>query len=245
MCFSISISKDIDYVQRRFRAVFPDPADFEPIYHVSAFTLPSLPVISGENSEEILLYAWGLIPRWAKGVEYAEGIRRKTFNARAETMFEKPSYRASARDRRCLVLADGFYEWHEAGGRKYPYYVHLRDGAAFAIAGLWDSWTGGPGGNEVKTFSIITVEANALLAKVHNTKKRMPALLHQGDERGWLDASLAMEDIVSMVTPFEDDAMEAYPVSRLILGKGGGTNVPEARKRFDYPELRTTQATLF
>ena len=119
------------------------------------------------------------------------------------------------------------------------------DRAAFAIAGLWDSWTGGPGGNEVKTFSIITVEANALLEKVHNTKKRMPALLHPGDERRWLDVSQEPADVHSMITPFEADAMEAYPVSKLILGKGGGTNVPEAQKRFDYPELRTTQATLF
>ena len=245
MCFNASISKDIDYIEKRFDAEFEEPDMFEPIYHVSAFSAPYFPVISNERVEKIRLFQWGLVPYWTKDERYADEIRFKTGNARAETIHEKPSFRQPIRNRRCLVLADGFYEWREVRGRKYPYYIRLKDRGAFAFAGIWDRWQDREAGRERNTFSIITTRANPLLKKIHNTKKRMPVMLPKENEKRWLMEGLERDDIDSMLIPYDDRYMEAYSVSKLITAKGAENNVPGVMKRFQYRELESEQARLF
>ncbi len=243
MCFTVTISKDIDYLTKRFDAVFADPALFEPMFYASAFTLPRLPVITNDNTSEIRMLSWGLVPFWIKDTRSAEDIRFKTFNAQAESLHEKPSFRLSIREKRCLVLADGFFEWREFNGNKYPYFIRLTDKSAFGFAGIWDRWENGM--NNLDTFSIITTRANPLLEKIHNTKKRMPVILNKEDEKRWLSDELNTDEVNSLLVPCDDKDMEAYTVSRLISRRGTEKNIPRVIERFDYPELEHTQSRLF
>lgn len=243
MCFHISLTRDRDYLENRFDAQFEDSA-FDPKYYVGAFEIPFHPVITDRDPGTITRLQWGLVPRWTGDMKAAEAIRTKTMNARAETVFEKPSYRASIKDRRCLVLVDGFFEWREFEGKKYPYYIRLRDKEAFALGGLWEEWGKGKEGR-LSTFSVITTRANPMMEEIHNRKKRMPVILAREDERRWLDPGLKKENIEALMEPFDQEGMEAWTVSRIVSKPGANKNVPEAIARFDYKELQTRQKRLF
>jgi putative SOS response-associated peptidase YedK len=189
---------------------------------------------------------WGLIPFWVKDLKTAEDIRLKTFNARSETIFEKPSFRTSIKNKRCLVIADGFFEWRLVKGKNYPYYIQWAEGGAFAMAGLWDEWTNKETDEKLPTFSIITTKANPLLEKIHNKKKRMPAILRRGDEWRWLESDLGKEDVFSMLSPIDDSLLDAHTVSRLVSNRRTRkTNVEEVIKPHEYEELRSEQTKLF
>ena len=150
-----------------------------------------------------------MIPSWAK----EESIGNRMINARAETVAEKPSFRNSFKRRRCLVPADGFYEWKKptGGGRKIPMRIVLKDKEPFAFAGLWDTWVN-PEGEEVESFTIITTQANELLRRIHD---RMPVILAEEQEATWLDQDADAQELLSMLKPFPGE-MEAYPVSTLV-----------------------------
>jgi putative SOS response-associated peptidase YedK len=177
-----------------------------------------------------------------KTEEQAADIRKGTYNAKAETIFQKPSFRSSIKDRRCLVLADGFFEWQHLGAKKYPYYIRLKSREAFAIAGIWDEWK--TGGKPVRTFSVVTTEASPLMARIHNTKKRMPVILHRDDEKRWLDRGLSRDDIGSMLRSSEDMALDAYTVAPL-GGAGKAKAGPGTVEPFEYRELKARQESLF
>lgn len=181
MCFHISLSKNRRAIEKRFDASFLDPV-FERIFHVSAFSYPRLPVISNDDPSKIELFAWGLIPFWVKDEDSALKIREQTLNAKGETVTVKPSFRHSIKVKRCLVLADGFYEWQHVKKQTFPYYIHLKDNQLFSFAGIWDAWTNKETKETLKTFSIITTQANPLLSVIHNTKKRMPVILLPADK---------------------------------------------------------------
>lgn len=151
MCYYISVITRGPDLQVRFSAVFANLESFEPVYSANAFSFPKIPVISSEDREHIQLFCWGLIPFWVKDVPSAHAIRGRTLNARAETIFEKPSFRQQIRSKRCLILADGFFEWRYEKKLTYPYYIRLADHSAFAIAGIWDSWTNPETGELIKT----------------------------------------------------------------------------------------------
>ena len=250
MCFSISYAEK-NRLEALYGSFHLEPEDmgesldfhFEKTYYIDAFALPKIPVVTNERPENIQLLFWGLIPRWVKNNDKAEEIRTKTFNARAETLFEKPSFRASIKDRRCLILADGFFEWREVFGKNYPYYIRMTHKQPFAIAGKWDSWKD----NEeiLRTFSLITTRANPLLEKIHNKKKRMPAILLKKDEKTWLSEDVGRDDLMGLLEPIDDSQLEAYTVSKLVSTRGANKNVPEALEPNEYPELKSEQSTLF
>jgi putative SOS response-associated peptidase YedK len=188
---------------------------------------------------------WGLIPFWAKDEKTADEIRMKTFNARAETVFEKASFKSPIKNKRCIVIVSGFYEWRLVKGKNYPYHIISKDENAFALAGIWESWKNKDTEEKLNTFSIITTRANPLLEKIHNKKKRMPVILRKEDERTWLKGDLDVDEIKSLLEPIEDTGLEAYTVSRLISFKKENSNVPEVMKRYEYEELKTEQTKLF
>jgi putative SOS response-associated peptidase YedK len=190
MCYNISISLDRERVEERFEAKCGEPHLFRTIYHASGFSSPLLPIITNQNPDTIQFFHWGFIPVWVKDEKRAHTIRVKTLNARSETIFDKPSFRNSILKKRCLVIVDGFYEWRHVEGKKYPYYITLLRGGIFSLAGIWDTWTNKENGEMKNTFSIITTRANALLEKIHNTKKRMPVIIQQEREREWLKKDL-------------------------------------------------------
>jgi putative SOS response-associated peptidase YedK len=152
---------------------------------------------------------WGLVPPWAR--DAATGNR--LINARAETVSEKPAFRRAYRERRCLVPADGFYEWRREGAVKRPFYIRMRDGAPFAFAGIWERWEG-IRGESVETCAILTTEPNDLMAPIHD---RMPLILPPEEYGRWLDPSVrATESLAPLLRPFPSGPLEAYPVGRTV-----------------------------
>lgn len=152
---------------------------------------------------------WGLIPSWAKDAS----IGSKMINARAETLAEKPSFKRLLRSRRCLVPADGFYEWKKEHGSKTPMYITLKDGSPFAFAGLWDLWHS-PDGQQLRTCTLITTEPNAVVAPIHD---RMPVILTPDAREMWLDNSIQDEHaLLPLLSPYPAEDMTARAVSRLV-----------------------------
>lgn len=153
---------------------------------------------------------WGLIPSWADD----PAIGARMINARAETVATKPAFRSAFRQRRCLVVADGFYEWQKLERRKQPHYIRLRDGRPFAFAGLWENWKSGDSASvpaSIRSCTIITTEPNELVAPLHN---RMPVILHARDYGVWLASETRQLDILGrLLRPYPADEMEASPVS--------------------------------
>ena len=159
-----------------------------------------------ENRErELVMLRWGLVPFWAKD----PSLGNRMINARAETVAEKPSYRAAYRHRRCIVLADGFYEWQKAGDVKTPHYISLASGEPFALAGLWENWTDKASGESLQTTTLITTAANDFMAPLHH---RMPVILESGIAGEWLAGSTDLLDDVAAITP----ALQAWPVDRRV-----------------------------
>ncbi|MDQ3802891.1 MAG: SOS response-associated peptidase [Acidobacteriota bacterium] len=158
---------------------------------------------------EATFFKWGLVPRWAKD----PAIGNKLINARSETVTEKPSFREAFTRRRCLIPADGFYEWQRAGGRKQPYFFKMRDWGPFGFAGLWERWEG-EGGEVINSCTILTTEANDVLRPVHD---RMPVILRPEDHELWLEAEVGKSDLVKgLLRPYPSAEMLGYPVGVLV-----------------------------
>jgi putative SOS response-associated peptidase YedK len=184
MCFHIEQSKTGIELQKRFKATLDDPLEFQPQNHINGFEFPETPVIIDEKPQIITHYSWGLIPDWAKDEE----IQKYTLNAKIETVNEKPSFKHSV-NKRCLVIANGYFEWQwldPKGKNKQKYELCLPNEELFAFAGLYSHWVDKNTGELKSTYTILTTEANPLLAEIHNHKKRMPVVLKQEDETKWL-----------------------------------------------------------
>ena len=161
------------------------------------------------NKREFHKFRWGLIPSWAKDPT----ISTKLINARAETIAEKPSFRSAFKQRRCLVVADGFYEWQRHQGKKQPFYFQLRDEQPFGFAGLWENWTN-PDGEEISSCTIVTTAANELLQPIHD---RMPVIVSPQDYDLWLDPQQQKPQALQhLLSPYPASEMTAYPVSTLV-----------------------------
>ncbi|NJK98681.1 MAG: SOS response-associated peptidase [Bacteroidales bacterium] len=185
-------------------------------------------------------FNWGLIPSWVKTAEDASKLRKQTLNAVSETVFEKPSFRQPIRTKRCLIPSSGFFEWRHEGKFTYPHYISLKNTDIFFFAGIYDEWTDRTTGEIIPTYSILTTEANPLMAKIHNTKKRMPVILPAGMEKVWLDTSLKEPDIKELCKPLDQDLMEAYTINR-IRPSQAMANKEEALQPFHYPELEKNE----
>jgi putative SOS response-associated peptidase YedK len=199
MCYHIIQSKLAKQIERRFKASFLEPNLFQPTNHLNGFDFPKAPIITAENPEVIAHYNWGLIPNWSKN----QDIRALTLNAKIETLSEKPSFK-NILQQRCLVLANGFYEWQwldVKGKNKVKYQIGIADEALFAFAGLYSYWKNERTSEIVRTFTIVTTEANTLMAKIHTIKKRMPIILQPEDEQNWLQ----MGNVEKFAFPYQVD----------------------------------------
>lgn len=207
MCGRFTITVTIG-LPERFRAASTGVRR-EPRYNIA----PSQPVpivILEENGERsIEEMVWGLVPHWAKDPSSV----RRSINARSENLAERPSFRGPLQRSRCLVPANGFFEWKKAGKVSEPYYIHRKDDRLCAIAGLYDTWRA-PDGSRLRSFVIITTEANSLVSRYHD---RMPALLREEDEDRWLaPGGLPRGTIGELLAPYPADLLEAYRVSRRV-----------------------------
>ena len=207
MCGRYSLATDIDGLEERFNfrgTGLPYQVRFN-----IAPTQAVLTVIHDGSENKAQLMRWGLIPFWAKD----PSIGNRMINAKAETEGESPAFRQALQKRRCLVLADGFYEWKSEGKTKIPMRVILKSGEPFGFAGLWETWKS-PEGDLVQSCAIITTTPNELMVPIHN---RMPVILTREDESAWLDQNqLNGDSLKALLAPFSAIGMDAYPVSTLI-----------------------------
>ena len=173
-----------------------------------------VPIVKDPNTRAVELYQWGLVPFWSKDIK----IGSRLINARSETAAEKPAFRAAFKYRRCLILADGFYEWKsEAGGRgKTPYLFRLKDDSPFTFAGLYEHWES-PEGGELHTCTILTCEPNALVGEVHN---RMPVMLNADDRWQWLAPELQPKALLTLMKPYPAAEMTGFEVSKAVNSPG-------------------------
>ena len=201
--------------------------------------------VSNLSPDEFSLFIWGLIPSHIKNEQQAKEIREYTLNARSETIFEKPSFKESIRERRCLIAVTGFFEWMEFKSKKYPHYIFLKDEEQFALGGIWDEWTNSETGEKTNSFSIVTTEANPMMEKIHNSKMRMPLILGQNEREEWIRSDLKENDIVELMKPFDENKMDAFTISRRITSRTENPNSEEVLNKVVYPELMNEQQSLF
>ncbi len=203
MCGRTSLAAQVGTLTNRFGASPADDVTIRPRYNIAP--REELVAITNDAPQTMDQLEWGLLPHWAEDPD--DGPR--PINARSETAAEKPMFRDAFEKRRCLLLADGFYEWKGNRGSKQPYRIERPDREPYAYAGLWDTWE--QNGETIGTCTILTTEANDVVADIHD---RMPVILQRGDERSWLNGA-GVDDIRSMCQPYPGD-LRAYPVSKQV-----------------------------
>jgi len=204
MCGRFALKAPPRSIQQHFD--LPETVDLSPRYNIA----PSQAVavvrhLPGKNIRQLDLLRWGLVPGWAKDIK----ISYRMINARAETLAQKPAFRTAFKKRRCLIAADGFYEWLHSGKTKQPFFVHLKNGGVFGFAGLWESWKDHDG-NLIESCTIITTSANSLVQKIHD---RMPVILPPAKYDAWLTDGSRENFLQQLLAPYPSDEMEAYKVS--------------------------------
>lgn len=232
MCFSVNVNLVRDELENRYGVSFPNRDRYEPSYYYHAFGLPELPAICSDAPDRVQLLRWGLIPSWTRSSDDAEAIRFRTFNARAESITSRPSFSGSFRSKRCLVPVKGFFEWQHSGNEKIPWYIYHADEEIFSLAGLFDQWVETTTGETFNTFSIITTDANDLLAVIHNSKKRMPVILDKKNEFKWISTGISPDEALLMLKPCPSDILKAHTISNLVNSKSGNRNTPEVIRPF-------------
>lgn len=220
MCGRYRQTKPVDEMRDLRRFFRNPPPNFEPRYN--AAPTQRLPIVRrGDDGAGVLeLRHWGLIPAWARDRK----IAAQTINARAETVAEKPSFRVAFKSRRCLVAADGWYEWVGPPKAKQPYMFTIDGGAPFAFAGLFESWTDPASKEKVETFNIVTTEPNAVANVVHD---RMPVVLPAARYDAWLDAATPPAELLAMLAPRDIEGLGYVPVSRAALADRSDRNRPD------------------
>ncbi len=205
MCGRFTLTSTPELLARRFGLEEP-PSELVPRFNIAP-NQDVATIRAREDGTRVLeMRRWGLVPAWARDPK----IGNRMINARSETVSEKPAFREAYRRRRCLVPADGFYEWRKLGKVKQPYRITLADGGPFAFAGLWERWRA-PDGQAVSSFTIITTEANPLLRPIHD---RMPVILDPADYDAWLDtAGVGPDQAARRLRPYPDAGLVAVPVS--------------------------------
>lgn len=183
MCYYVDTSLTKQAIKEIY-GVQTDFADYKPTKFLNGFAHPQIPIIIDESADTLSTGSWGLIPFWAKD----RTIQKQTLNAKIETIKEKPSFKNNF-NKRCLVLVNGFYEWKwldEKGRQKNKHYLTVKDQQIFSLGGIYSNWTDKTTGEELTTVSIVTTQANELMAEIHNSKHRMPIVLHHNIEKQWL-----------------------------------------------------------
>lgn len=226
MCGRFALHNDESEIITRF-GVQETLFDLKPRYNIAP--TQQIAVITQESVRTLAGYKWGLIPSWAKDTQMAS----KMINARSETLLEKPSFRKSLISKRCLIPANGFYEWQQVGKSKIPTYVQLKSKKLFAFAALWDEWQS-PEGEKLRSTTIITTEPNSLLAKLHH---RMAVMLLPEQENIWLDPNIKdPNQLLKLLTQYPESELEYFPVSKLV--NNTSFDSPECIKAIESVEIQ-------
>ena len=198
MCYQTRLIKKKEEIQKRFQADVGEVEDLDSIELCSAFDFPKTPIITNRDKNKVQMFNWGLIPSWSED----NTIRKFTLNARIETLNEKKSFKGVIQNR-CLIIADGFYEWQwltKSGSRKQKYLITLENDQLFSFAGIFTEWIDFDG-HKISSYSMITTQANEIMSEIHNTKQRMPVILKSDDEQKWLQG----KDYKDFKFPYTND----------------------------------------
>ncbi len=217
MCGRFTVAVTGDDLVEEFGLTEP-PFDIRPHYNIAPTQIAPVLLRGDDGGLKLRGYRWGLLPPWAQD----ESSGNRMINARAETLTQKPAFRDAFQRRRCLVPADGWFEWRREGKRKTPMWIHLSSRRPFAFAGLWERWRSGPGGEWVRTFAIVTADAAAAVRDIHD---RMPVVLPPGARDRWLDPATPLAELAALARPYEGDDLQAWAVSRLV--NSPDNDVPE------------------
>ncbi|HUX53458.1 MAG TPA: SOS response-associated peptidase [Williamwhitmania sp.] len=227
MCFYASLTFRKVVGEKLFGATFRRGDEWNPLYFISGFEHPKLPIIAAEKRDEFQLMSWGLVPSFIEDEEQAAKICNLTLNAKAETLPQKPSYRNLTKKQRCIIPITGFFEWQQEGRKKIPFFIFPKANPILPLAGLYDQWTNPESGRVHQSFSIITTEANALMAQIHNFKHRMPAVLSMEAMDEWLDSSTQEKNALALLNPAEEGMLEAHQINPDLLASGKNRNIPK------------------
>jgi putative SOS response-associated peptidase YedK len=234
MCFSVNVNIVKEELEKRYKVTFLDPEKYSPSYYYHAFGLPELPVVCSGNAQVIRMMRWGLIPSWIRSITDADKIRYKTFNARSETIEVKPSFSQSVKSKRCIIPVKGFFEWQHRDDIKIPWYIYHSGSQIISLAGLYNYWTESVSGEMIYTFTVITTEANRMMAEIHNSGKRMPAIIQKEDESKWLDISSEPEEIIKLLRPSTEEYLKAHTIGPLVNRRNADKNTPELIRPYEY-----------
>jgi putative SOS response-associated peptidase YedK len=209
MCGRFTLTLEISELQLAFD-LGEQSVEWKPNYNIAPTN--KIPVVTNENSSNIQLFQWGLIPSWAKD----KSISAKLINARSETAHEKPSFRIPFKSKRCLIFSDGFYEWKKGnykGSKKVPYYFRSVDKQPFVFAGLWDTWTGDDQEKPLQTCTILTCSPNEIVSPIYD---RMPVIFNWEEGQRWLSSESSTAELRSMLTPPSTIGLERFEVSTMV-----------------------------
>lgn len=207
MCGRFTQTASPEAIAKQFQV--ESPPLFKPRYNIApSQQIATIRLNPDVAKRECVMLRWGLIPSWAKDTK----IGNQCINAKSETVAEKPAFRSAFKKRRCLVIADGFYEWQRIGERKQPMWISRQDHQPFAFAGLWEHWQL-PDGEPIESCTILTTSPNDLMAPIHN---RMPVILAPSSYDQWFDLSAQMDALNALLRPAPSEALQAYPVSTLV-----------------------------
>jgi putative SOS response-associated peptidase YedK len=215
-----------------------------PLHHVSGFSHPELLIYTNQSPEFPIVATWGLIPQWVKGEDQRKKLWNNTLNARGETIFEKPSFKQSAKNNRCIIYVDGFYEHHHFNKKTYPFFIQQKDEKPMALAGLWSEWYHPETHGKTNSFSIVTTVGNSMMAKIHNNPKikgpRMPLILLDELEDQWLNPvenDFDQQKIQDLIQSYPDEELKAHTVRKL-RGKEYAGNVKYISDNVVYEEVK-------
>lgn len=224
MCYSNSSTSSTQQLAERYRKLVPSKPIELSYYFASGFQFPKWQIVT--NDEVLQQMRWGLLPNWYRGGNWMD-FASKTLNARIETSHEKASFKHLVERNRCLVPSTGFFEWQTNGKQKTPFFIKDAQYPIFSIAGIHDTWLDPSTGAFEQTFTILTTEANQLMAEIHNSKKRMPLILSLDEEEAWLKGTLVLKQLYHRAKI----ELEAYPIDKKIL-LSTNPNIPEVQERY-------------
>ena len=212
MCGRYSVKQDLKKVEEQLKLGLSEKAkNWKPSFNIAPSQFA--PVVTSDKPDELDVFHFGLVPHWAKDKK----VGYKMINARSETLLEKPSFKPLVvNNKRCLVLADSFFEWKREGKEKQPFRIYLPEREVFFFAGLWSSWKD-PEGEMYNSYSIITTAPNKLMEKIHD---RMPVILTREEEKLWLDPDQNPKDLLKLLNAYPADSMEAYKISNEVNNPG-------------------------
>ncbi len=244
MCYTINAKATITDLNKRYNATNETPEVHQLFYKLSGLNskttlikdYPKLPVITSSDNGVFKYMQWGLIPFWTPQ-DKAKIFSINNLNAKAETLAEKKSFSHSLKTKRCIIPITGFFESRECNKENYPYFIKLKGEEIFSLAGIYDTWKDEESGSTIKSFSIITTEANPLMAKIHNKKLRMPVILTREMEKQWIQEELRESEMESLLLPLEESLMTAHTVDKKVNNTRIDSNYPEITNAVGFPEL--------